>query len=55
MAEDPQDRSRWLAGLQYYRKEIEVRSNPSLSSATRLKSFVEPVNRMSAAFLTRND
>jgi hypothetical protein len=46
MAEDSQDRARWLAGLQYYRKEIEAHSQPSTKTLGRLKSFVEPINRM---------
>jgi hypothetical protein len=41
MALDEADRSRWLAGLQYYRKEVESRLD-----LPRLKSIVEPVNRM---------
>ena len=46
MAEDASDRSRWLAGLQYYRKDVEMRSPQGPSAISRLKSYVEPVNRM---------
>lgn len=45
MAVDMQDRSRWLAGLQYYRKNLETVE--ATTSLHRLKSYVEPVNRMS--------
>ena len=45
MAQDIPDRSRWLAGLQYHRQNTE--SVGYKDQAHRLKSFVEPVGRMS--------
>ncbi|KAJ3277142.1 hypothetical protein HDV01_000194 [Terramyces sp. JEL0728] len=54
MAESIQDRARWLAGLAYYRKDIEFRSTTtSTPSMKRMKTYVEPANsiRMSAAFV----
>ncbi|KAJ3325912.1 Rho-associated protein kinase 2 [Boothiomyces sp. JEL0866] len=54
MAESIQDRARWLAGLAYYRKDIEVRSTTTTTpTMKRLKTYVEPANsiRMSAAFV----
>ena len=44
MAQDTSDRSRWLAGLQYYRKNTE--SIGSIGLDHKLQSFVEPVKRM---------
>jgi hypothetical protein len=49
MAENDKDRAKWLAGLSFYRKEIEKNpaSTRSKLALKRMKSFEEPLRKMS--------